>query len=235
MLFFRIAISGFTIIMEGETMQSSRSASYVKSLPFWLLGFALAALTTLYSLSNINGTPVILKTPASAAQCTDALMERIALGEFTDASQYLYAAPDLGLAEEPEDTVGKLIWDAWQDSISYEFTSACYATGSGLARDLRFSCLDVDAVTESLAPIAQEIFHTRLDTTEDQNLIYNAQNNYREDFIQSVIDEAVKRALKENTTLQESNISLQLAYDRGRWLVVADNTFLNTVFGEVIG
>lgn len=216
-------------------MKSSRGATFMKSLPFWLLGLALAALTALYVLCNFNGTPVLLKAPASAAQCTDSLMERIALGEYTEASQYLYAAPDLGLAQEPEDAVSKLIWDAWQESISYEFTSACYATQSGLARDLRFSCLDVDAVTESLAPIAQEIFQARLDTTEDQNLIYNDQNDYREDFIQSIIDEAVKQALKENTKVQESNVSLQLAYHQGRWLVVADNTFINTVFGEIIG
>ena len=216
-------------------MSSPRTVFSFKALLFWLLGIAAAAFMTLYALTSLNAPPKILLHPQAADDCTDALMEQLCQGEFDTLGQYLYGSPDLGLAPEPEDTVGKLIWDTWQDSLSYEFTGPCYATENGLARDLRFSCLDVSAVTDSLGSIAQEVFSARLDSTEDQDLIYDDQNSYREDFIQSVIEEAVRLALENNSGTKETVIPLQLAYHQGKWLVVADNNFLNTVFGEITG
>lgn len=216
-------------------MSSPRNAFSIKALLLWLLGIAAAALTTLYALTNLNAPPKILQAPQSADACTETLMQQLCQGEFDALGQYLYGSPELGLGQEPEDAVGKLLWDAWLESLSYEFDGQCYATENGLARDMRFSCLDVSAVFDSLGPIAQEIFSARLDSTEDQDLVYDAQNGYREDFIQSVIEEAVQRALAENAALQETSVSVQLAYDRGRWLVVADTNFLNTVFGGITG
>lgn len=216
-------------------MSSRRNIFLRKALPLWLLGIAAAALITVYALTNLNAPPKILRSPQSADICTDALMEQLCQGEFDSLGQYLYGSPDLGLGQEPEDTVGSMVWEAWLQSLSYEFDGRCYATQAGLARDLRFTCLDVSAVIDSLEVIAQEVFSERLDSIEDQDLIYDAQNSYREDFIQSIIEESVQRALAEHSALQESAVSVQLAYDRGQWLVVADTNFLNAVFGEITG
>lgn len=212
-----------------------RKTSHIVSAVFGLVGIAIAALTLNYALSNLTAPAQILQTPDSANQCTELLMRNICDGAFSEASNYLYGVPNLELDQAPEDAVGRIIWGAYLSSMEYEFLGECYATQNGLARDVRFTSLDISFVTDSLAPIAQEIFYARLENAQDQTLIYDEHNNYRDEFIQEVIVDAAEQSLKDNARYTETTVTLRLDYHRGQWLVVPDNTFMNTVFGEITG
>ena len=207
----------------------------IGSLLFGLLGIAAAVLTIRYVSFHLNDPPKILDAPESAAACTDALMDNICQGNFEVISQYLYGSPNLQLSNSSEDTVQKILWDAYLESTSYEFLGDCYATESGLARDLHFTCLDISSVTDELRTIAQEIFYTRLENAEDQAMIYDEHNNYREDFIQEVVVAAVEQSLAENARFRESTIALQLSYYQGQWLVVVNPEFMDAIWGDIAG
>lgn len=220
---------------EGESMTFPRMAGRIIGAIFGLIGIAAAVLTTNYVFENRTTPPHILQTPESATKCTELLMGNICDGAFSDASSYLYGTPNLELEDKPEDAVGQILWDAYLGSMEYEFLGQCYATENGMARDVRFTCLDVSSVTDNLGPIAQELFYARLENTEDQTLIYDEHNNYREEFIQEVLVSAVTQSLKDNAQYTQSTVTLQLSYHRGQWLVVPDNAFMTTVFGEITG
>ena len=216
-------------------MTKSHIASRMHVFLFAFVGVLIAALSLFFSLTRLSAPPVVLLAPQAASDCTDALMDNICQGNFEEASSLLYGSPDLELDRAPADAVGVLLWDAYVDSTSYEFLGDCYASGTSLARDVRFVCLDIGSVTDTLGPLAQQIFQDKVDNAEDTSLVYDSENNYREDFIAEVMCAAVEQSLKENARYTETTLTLQLAYYQGQWLVVADQTFLNTVFGGING
>lgn len=59
------------------------------------------------------------------------MMDALCAGDYATAQSCIYGQPDLG-AGEPEDAVSKLLWDAFTDSLSYEFTGLCRITDTDL-------------------------------------------------------------------------------------------------------
>lgn len=202
---------------------------------FALLGALLLVGSVILCLTSLDASAKLIGTPKEAASCAEELMEAVAAGDFGAAGNLLYGQPDLGADREPADEAGKLIWNAFTDSISYEFTGECYATNSGLAQDVEVTTLDISSVTEALSEHVHALLTERMETAEEMSELYDEENNFREAVVMEVLLEAVEKALQENAQTVTREVTLNLIYRDGQWWVMPDQALLQAISGGVTG
>lgn len=202
---------------------------------FGLLGAALLAVTVLVSVNALDDAPVLVEAPEAALTQSEAMMEALAQGDFSGAAARMQGQPQLGVDREPADEVGKMIWSAFVDSIRYEFTGECYATDSGIARNVTIETLDISSVTASLRQRSQTLLNQRVAQAEDVEQIYDENGDYREDFVMEVLHDAAREALKEDAVSVSKEITLNLVYQQGQWWVVPDQALLAAISGAIAG
>lgn len=212
-------------------MKSSKLLS--KRLAF--LGGVLAVGTVVLCLSCRNASPVLLAAPEAALERSEAMMNAVAVGDYAAVGSMLYGQPDLGIDREPADEVGILIWDAFQDSISYEFKGMCYAADSGVARDVTITALDISSVTAPLKERSQTLLSQRVAEAEDVTEVYDEDNNYREQFVLDVLYDAAVQALEEDAVQTQWDVTLNLTYQDGQWWVMPEGALLEAISGGVAG
>lgn len=202
---------------------------------FAAAGILLALIAVILSLTNLKASPVLAAVPEDAAACSDAIMSALARGDFAKAEKLLYGTPDLGVDRKASDEVGELIWDAFVDSIEYEFTGDFYATDSGIARDVTITALELASVTENMGQRSTALLERRVANAEDVSQVYDENNEYREDFVMNVLFDAVYQSLQEDARYVSQDVTLNLVYQQGKWWVMPDQEFLAVISGGTAG
>ena len=202
---------------------------------FAILGL-LCALTAVQAVhQSLDRPPRLVEVPDAASESVTMLMEGICRGEYETVTALLLGNPQLELDEPPTDPVGRLLWDAYMDSITYTLVGECYATEAGLAQDVHIEALDIASVMNSAGPLAQELFRLHRENSEDLSQIYDDEGNYREDFIQQTLMEATEQALAENSAVVSTELTLQLTLREGRWVISPDQALIRVICGGIAG
>ena len=113
----------------------------------------------------------------------------------------------------------------------------CYATDAGLAQDVTFTCLDFSSVTASLQSRAQELLVQRVaeaEGTEDADTIYDEKGDYREDFVMDVLYDAAVAALEEDAATMNTELTVSMTYQDGKWWIIADKNLLDAISGGIL-
>lgn len=202
-----------------------------RSVILWSIAGAILSLCTLAAvIYGINSTPKVLVDSEALAASAEEVLECARSGDYDALSQLLYGTPDLGACPEKAENAESMIWYAFLDSIDYQVSQECYASGSGVALDIRIRCLDISAVTASLQAIAPELL---LQTAQQEEDIYDEQNNYRESFISEVLCAATAQVLAEEPQLLDRELTLTFTRSDGRWQVVPTESLLQLLSGYV--
>ena len=212
-------------------MQKKRTIPYF--FAFLAVTFSAAAISLALFCRNVS--PVLLHKPEEAAQRAQALMETVCDGDFALAETMLYGTPDLGIDREPRDPVGSMIWNAYVASLDYRLQGELYATDTGLAQDVKLISLELDSVTKNLGSRARTLLNERIGAAEDVAELYDENNEYREDLVMEILEEAARQALEEDVRYAYQIIPLQLIYREDQWWVAADQVFLNAISGGITG
>lgn len=197
------------------------------------LGAAIAAGTVFVSIHALNASPAMLQPPAGAAERADAMMSAVCRGDYSAAGRMMYGTPSLGTAPGADDGAEGLIWDAFVNSISYDFPGECYASDLGVALDVHIRSLKVSSVTDSLKTRSQALLNERVATAESVSDVYDENNEYREELISDVLCEAVRNALKEDAEMQDLVIPLYLVFEKNEWWVQPNAELLDVLSGSV--
>lgn len=191
----------------------------------------IAAITGIVlSLGNFRNPPVMLKQPEQAKTTVNDFMNAVCEGDFPGASQMIQGAPDLGVNVDSTDVVGAIIWDAYWNSTQYELVGDCYATDTGVAQNVTFTRLDVSTVSEHLRERSMAILQQRVAQAADPSEIYDENNEYREDLVMSILEEATQQILNEEAELVTIQLTVNLCYEDGQWRVVADKDLIDQLF-----
>ena len=204
--------------------------SKILSALFGLLGILLMVVTAAVCILSRNTQPRMLESPEAASAQAQRMMDALCAGDYETAGSFLYGRPELG-AGEPEDAVSKLLWDAFTDSLSYEFTGLCRVTDTGIARDAAVTFLDVPGVTAAIPQRAKEILESRANAAEDKTEIYGEDGHYREALVTQALADGAEQALREDAETVTRNVTLNLIYRDGAWWVVPDQALLQTISG----
>lgn len=179
--------------------------------------------------------PVMLSAPEEAVQHARNLMDAVCAGDFSGTEAMLYGMPDLGADRLPSDPVGVMIWNAYVSSLDYELVGEVYATGEGVAQKVKFISLELPTATEHLGSRARNLLNEAVAAAEDVSELYDENNEYREELVKEILQEATRQALEEDVRYTYQVFPLQLIYCDGQWWTVADQTFLNVVSGGIAG
>ena len=211
-----------------------KALKYLASVLLAAIGICAAAAAVYISTQFVEAKPMLLTPPDVARSKVIMLMNAVSEGDYEEASQSIYGTPSLGVDREASDEVGVMIWEAFQGSITYELLGDCYTTEQGLAQDVSISCMDVTSVTENLKERSQTLLEQRVAEAVDVSEIYDENNEYREDFVMAVLQDAVEEALQEDARSMTVQLTVNLSYQDGRWWVVADEALLDAISGGIL-
>lgn len=197
---------------------------------FGVLGVLLMTGTVMLCLMSRNAQPRMLESPEAASAQAQRMMDALCAGDYDTAGSYMYGQPDLG-AGEPEDEVSRLLWDAFTDSLSYEFTGVCSVTDAGLTRKAAVTALDVTKVTQSVPQRARALLEQQAEAAASPAEIYDEHNAYREELVNQALLDAAKQALDESAETVTRDVTLNLIYRDGAWWVVPDQALLQIISG----
>lgn len=200
---------------------------------FAVLAICAALLTAYLGFAYKDAAPILLEKNYLAQSQAVAMMNALCKGDFDGASQRILGQPQLGLDREPADDVGRILWDAYVESFSYELDGDCYSTGSGLAQKVKLTCLDLDSATAGLHEATVKLLEERVENAEDYDLIYDENDQYREEFLMAAVRDSAAALLKTAGT-KTLELTLNLCYQEGQWWVMADNGLLDAISGGTL-
>ena len=199
-----------------------------------LISLLLAGATVYLGITNRNSEPVLLTPPDVPRSKVVAMMDAVCADDYETAAGYIYGTPDLGINREAADPVGVMIWEAFENSVSYELVGECYPTEQGLAQNVVLTCLDITSVTDSLRTRSQQLLEQRVAEADDVSEIYNENNEYREDFVMEVLYDAAKDAIREDARTMTVELTVNLRYQNENWWIIADEALLDAISGGVL-
>lgn len=206
----------------------------VLSIIFAAVALCAAVAGVYLSLAYKNADPVLLTPPDEAKSRVLELMDAVCAADFDQVSACISGTPELGLDREPTDDVGKLLWNAYTDSLSYSVLGEVYATDDGLAQQVSLTSLDITSVTSVLKERSQALLEQRVAEAENAEDIYDQNNDYREDFVMQVLHDAAVAALEEDALEKTVEFTVNLAYQNEQWMVLSDNDLLNAISGGIL-
>lgn len=176
-----------------------------------------------------DADPVLLDAPEEAAQQVVALMDAVCDGNFAEAQTMLYGSWDLGADREPADPVGRILWEAYVDSLDYELSGGPYATETGIAQNVKLIYLELPALTENLGSRSRALLQEAMASAEDVSQLYDEKNGYREELVMGILEEAARQAVEEDRRYTYQVIPLHLIFRDDRWWVAADPGLLGAL------
>lgn len=215
-------------------MKAKKILSGILAAIFALLGIATTAMGIYVSFQSIGASPVLLETPEAAIQQIGLMLDKVQQGDYNGAGAMMQGSPDLGVDRKASDEVGVLIWEAFVDSFTYEIVGECYATDSGVAQDLRITCLEISSVTASLRERSRSKLEELLASAEDISDVYDENNNYREDVVMAVLYEAAQDALAQDAQTVTYEVTVNLVHDEDRWWIIPDDALLKAISGGIL-
>lgn len=198
-----------------------------------MLAAVLAVTALLICMTQRSAEPKLFGKAEGAEECARAMMACISQGDYAGASAYLYGTPSLGTEAQRETPAAELIWNAFVSSLECQSQGGCYATVSGVAQDFTVSSLDIPSLTQTLKEHSSAVLEARVEAAEDMSQVYDSDGQYREDFAESVLEEAAREAVAAGNPVQRT-VTVQLVYDRNQWWVVPDQALLSAISGGII-
>lgn len=180
---------------------------------------------------NRNADVRILELPQEAVSCSDAFAKALNDGDLEAAAQYVYGQPDLGVEGTPEDPRTAAVWEAFLNSISFEFPGNCYMEQNVLIRQGSITTLDLSSAMGKLPERAQALMDQRIAAAQSLTEIYDDQNQFREDLVARILEEALQQVLAQDAQTVTRGVTLKLVNRDGRWWVMPDQNLLQILSG----
>lgn len=200
---------------------------------FAAAGLVLMLGTVGLCLTNLNTPATVAQIPEGAVQRSQELMDAVSAGDYQAVSQQIYGQPDLGFSGSLEDAVSDRFWQAYLGSISYEFLGDCYAVDSGFARQVRITALDLPAMVLDMQRRCHDLLQQRVEAATEMEELYDEENNFRQDLIDQVMDQAVEEALQQEHSTVSYDVVLNLVLRDGQWWAIPDQALLSALSGGI--
>lgn len=201
---------------------------------FGIAAIAAAVLAVCLCITGSVTQPVLLSSDSGPQSAVSELFDAVCAADYGAVSASLCGQPSLGIDGEASSEMGRLILDAYRQSCSYELDGGCKVTGSGLTQSVKFTSLDIKALTQALNERAPELLSERVAKAKNVSEVYEDDGSYREDFVMDVLADAVRELLKNDAPHSTVTLEVALVYTDGRWQPVADDALLNVIAGGTL-
>jgi len=198
---------------------------------FAVLGILLLVGSIGLCMFSLNAPVRILEIPQGAEACSDAFAQALDDGDLTAAARLIYGQPDLGAEGTPADPETAVIWDAFLESIVFEFTGNCYATQTGFARNASITVLDLESVTRKLPERTQSLVNQKISSAGNLGEIYDDNGQFHRELVDRILQEALQQALNQDAQTVTREVTVELISRDGAWWAVPDQLLLQALSG----
>lgn len=203
------------------------------SIFFAVVAAALMAATAIGYVHFYQAPPMI-ETPLEEAEArTEMLMEALCRGDYAAAAESLYGSPELQWNPETASELGALLWEAYSESMSYEFAGPCYVNGSGIYRDVTVTALDIPALCLRIEERYQALMEPYLTEAKYDSEAFDENGVLRQDFAAGKLRKAAEQILVLRNSHASYPVTLELVCQNGQWWVVPKQTLIDIVAGVV--
>ena len=208
---------------------------YVKYLPIIFAAIAVVLIVaTVIGYVCFHQEPPMIQTPVEDAEIrTEMLMEAVCRADYSAAAESLYGEPELQWNRETASELGALLWQAYSSTMSYEFSGPCYATGSGIFRDVTVTVLDIPALSPKIQEQFQLLMEPHLSEAKYGSEAFDENGALRQEFAADMLRQAVEQILQEDNACTSHQVTLELVYQNGQWWVVPERTLIDIISGVV--
>lgn len=194
---------------------------------FAAVGLVLMLGTVGISLYGLNHPTLAVEIPQEAADCSEQLAQALSQGELEAAARMLYGQPELGLGSTPSEPTAARFWDAFRESMSCQLSGECYVLDGGFAQDAVITALDVEAMTRDFQTRSHDLMNQRVEAATEMAELYDENNNFRQDLIDQVLEQACQEALDQAQTTRTWNSTWRLVCREDQWWVIPDEELLS--------
>ena len=201
------------------------------SVIFGIFGILLLVGSICLCLFSLKAPVRVLELPQEAVNTSEAFAQALNDGDLTAAAQYIYGQPDLGATGTPEDPETAAVWDAFLNSISFEYTGKLMAVDAGLARTASVTTLDIAGVTEKLPERTQALVNQKIVSAESLTEVYDETGSFREELVTEILRQALQQSLDQDARTVSREVTVKLINRDGKWWVVPDQALLQALSG----
>jgi hypothetical protein len=200
---------------------------------FACIGMVLLVGSMGFLLLNREAEVKIRELPQEAIACADAFAQALNDGDLEAAVQMIYGQPDLGVAGNPEAAETASVWNAFVESIAFEYTGKWQVADHGLSRKATITAMDVASVLETLPELAQALVNQKIASAEELTEVYDESGSFREELVEGILQQAVQQTLSQNADVITRETGVKFVKRNGTWWVVPDQALLHALSGSV--
>ena len=198
---------------------------------FACIGMVLLVGSMAFLLLNRNAEVKIRELPQGAVTCADAFAQALNDGNLEAAAQMIYGQPDLGVAGMPERKETAAVWNAFVESIAFEYTDQWQVADQGLSGKATITTMDVNDVMMKMPEYVKTLLNEEIHAAEDVTELSDDSGQFREDLVAEVLQQAVQRILSQDTVCVTREVTLKFVNRDGAWWVVPDQALLHALSG----
>ena len=198
---------------------------------FACIGMVLLVGSMGFFLLNRNAEVRIRALPQGAVSAGEAFGQALNDGDLVAAAQLMYGHPDLGVAGMPEDPETAAVWNAFVESISFEYTGQWQVADQGLSRNAKITTMDIASVMEKLPELAQALVNQKIASAEELTEVYDASGSFRETLVESILQQALQQCLSQDGLSVAREVTVKFVNRDGVWWVVPDQALLHALSG----
>ena len=204
--------------------------SKLASALFAVVGAVLLVGSIVTSFVELNSPARAVKPTQEANDFAQLVLGALEDGDFTAVEGYLYGKPSLGIDREPAAEEGKLIWNAYRDSIAVTVDENCYGEGTNIYQTAQVTYMDIPQTLSQLDKRAGELLKKKLDEQEDHFALLGEDGQIPQTLKEELRTKAFQEALAEPETVA-AQITFQLIEKDGQWWALPDQAMLDILSG----
>lgn len=194
------------------------------------IGVALLLFTGALAFCARSLPVTLLSEPREAQRTVQLFLNALNRGEFSQAGHYLYGQPELEDAPEFENPVVAALWQQYVQSLQGQLSGGCYASDAGICQNVDIASLDIQGILPSVESQYEALLPQRSQERGDGAI--NLENgSYREEFVLSVLEEAVNAVLPQDAVTVTRTVSLTLVYREGQWWILPQGELMDVLAG----
>lgn len=198
---------------------------------FACIGMVLLVGSMGFFLLNRNAETKIRELPQGAVFCADGFLQALNDGDLEAVAQMIYGQPDLGFAGNPEAAETAAVWNAFVESIDFEYTGEWQVADQGLSRKATVTTMDVGSILETLPELAQALVNQRIASAQELTEVYDESGSFREELVDGILQQALQQTLSQDTVVITREVMIKFVNRDGAWWVVPDQALLHALSG----
>ncbi len=210
---------------------TSKSKNY--NVFFLILSVLLALMLIILVVKSQSLGMFYVKTTGSPANSITEFYTAIVSGDYSRACTYLADYDELGLDNIPDTDEGQLILEALKTSYSYSLIGQPVVDKLSANQLVSFTYLDISQVESETASKIDAILNDKVQTLP-RNELFDDENNYLPELIDSVYKEALNDTLKNaNSYYVTTEYEVYLEYRNNKWMIKTNNDMLTSLLGGI--